>query len=56
LISGYAENTIHTGKLQVDFDSLEKRVKALEVVFNNGHGQNYIYDSLMGTLAEEVSV
>ena len=54
LISGFTENTIHTNKLQIDYDALEKRIQALEIVFNDGRGKNFVYDSLMGTIADEV--
>ena len=55
LINGFTENTIHTNKLQIDYDALEERIKALEIVFYDGKGQNYVYDKLMGTIADEVS-
>ena len=55
LIAGFSENTIHMNKLQHDHDSVEARVKALEVVFNGGQGQNYIYDKLLAKIADEVS-
>ena len=32
----------------------DKRLKALEVVFNGGQGDNFIYDALMSKLADEV--
>ena len=55
LINGFTENTIHTNKLQIDYDALEERIKALEIVFYDGKGQNFVYDKLMGTIADEVS-
>lgn len=56
LIKGFTENTVHTNKLQIDYDTLEKRIKALEVIFNAGEGYNFIYDKLVGKIADEVSV
>ena len=35
---------------------LEKRVAAMEIVFEQGQGKNYIWDSLLSKLAEEVSL
>ena len=55
LIKGFTENTVHTNKLQIDYDTLEKRIKALEVIFNAGEGYNWIYDKLIAKIADEVS-
>ena len=55
LLNGFTETSMQTNKLQLDHDGLEARVKALEIVFNNGQGKNYIYDNLISLVAEEVS-
>ena len=55
LVNGFLENSIHTNKLQDDVDKMEIRMKQLEVVFNGGQGQNFIYDACLNKFAEEVS-
>ena len=56
LVSGFLENSIYTNKLQDDVDKIEMRLKSLEVVFNGGQGQNFIYDACLSKFAEEVSL
>lgn len=40
----------------MDFEAMDKRIKALEIVFNDGQGANFIYDKLCGLIADEVSL
>ena len=38
LLTGFAETSIHTTKLQIDVDTMAKKLSALEIVFNDGRG------------------
>ena len=55
LLTGFAETSIHTTKLQIDVDVLAKKLSALEIVFNDGRGQNFIHEDLISKIADEVS-
>ena len=48
LVTGFTENSIHTTRLQIDYDALATRVQGLEVIFNAGKGKNFIFDTLVG--------
>ena len=43
-----------TNKQQLYFENLEKRVAAMEIVFSQGSGKNYIWDNLLNKIEAEV--
>ena len=53
LLTGFAETSIHTTKLQLDVDALTERISALEIVFGNGRGKNFIWEDLISKIADE---
>ena len=53
LVAGFAETSIHTTKLQLDVDALTERINALEIVFGNGRGKNFIWEDLISRITEE---
>lgn len=55
VLTGYAETAIHTEKLQIDLDLMNERLSALEIVFKNGKGDNWIFETLCNKIADEVS-
>ena len=56
LVQGFSENTIHTTKLQNDYDELVIRVKSMEVIFNADQHKNWIYDKLTSMISDEVRI
>ena len=55
VLTGYAETAIHTEKLQKDVDVISERLAALEIIFKDGKGDNWIFETLCNKLADEVS-
>ena len=55
IIDRQTEVIVSTEKNTKYYNYLEQRVAAMEIVFEQGQGKNFIWDSLMSKLADEVS-
>ena len=55
VMNGWTENTIRLNQQHVEMGALSERIRKLEIVFGNGQGENFIYDSLMSKITDEVS-
>ena len=54
IIDRQTETIVSTEKNTKYYNYLEQRVAAMEIVFEQGQGKNFIWDSLMSKLADEV--
>ena len=56
IIDRQTEVIVSTEKNTKYYNYLEQRVAAMEIVFEQGQGKNFIWDSLMSKLDDEVSL